>query len=302
MLDSDSPVNSSGDQCCCIGISSQSRSLSSYIACQHPKEEDCGISNFITFESEMQEPEVHRPAGSSVCAAGCPLPTSSTLNRSFNLGMTGAIWTANPAPQRPRPRVPQERRPAPSPPMPGPRPRVLQERRRPNSRPTQRRQRGRTSAKSPPYASPRQRESHQGQEPTVIPSEESAFGSHNFLRADGRGRNLFQEFMASLPRPISATAVRSPPRTRTPSPDIFLELYSHTRHPFDYRTHLTILPSWARKVEKKSQGECVICYGEDRHLQIKYKSFGTIKVCCHCVVGVYQSINSCPVCRFRGEF
>lgn len=116
MLDSDSPVNSSGDQCCCIGISSQYRSLSSYIACKHPKEEDCGISNFITFESEMQEPEVHRPAGSSVCAAGCPLPTSSTLNRSFNLGMTGAIWTANPAPQRPRPRVPQERRPAPSPP------------------------------------------------------------------------------------------------------------------------------------------------------------------------------------------
>lgn len=145
-------------------------------------------------------------------------------------------------------------------------------------------------------------ESHQGQEPTVIPSEESAFGSHNFPRADGRGRNLFQEFMASLPRPISATAVRSPPRTRTPSPDIFLELYSHTRHPFDFRTHLTILPSWARKVEKKSQGECVICYGEDRHLQIKYKSFGTIKVCCHCVVDVYQSINSCPVCRFRGEF
>lgn len=86
------------------------------------------------------------------------------------------------------------------------------------------------------------------------------------------------------------------------SPDMFLEVYSHTRHPLDPRKHLTILPSWANKAEKERNGECIICYGEDNHLQISCKRCQTIKVCCRCVVGIYQSIYFCPVCRFKDEF
>lgn len=144
-----------------------------------------------------------------------------------------------------------------------------------------------------------------------IPSDQSAF-----VRPFGTSRNLFADFIPNneSPAPPPPTMVRTfpglsrtpspppPPASRTPSPDIFLELYEHSRHPVDTRSHLTILPSWSRVAEKEEKGECVICYGDNEHLQIQCQNCGTLKVCCMCVVGVYQSINSCPVCRFRGEF
>lgn len=127
-----------------------------------------------------------------------------------------------------------------------------------------------------------------------------------------RVRNLFSDFVPDLLAPGSPPMVRtfpdqsrSPeplPPSRTPSPDIMQEVYSHTRHPVDERSHLTILPSWSLKAEKEVMGECVICYGEHSHLQIRCRNCSAQKVCCICVVGVYQSINSCPTCRFRGEF
>lgn len=81
-----------------------------------------------------------------------------------------------------------------------------------------------------------------------------------------------------------------------------LELYQHSRHPVDDRSHLTIIPSWAINAEKEEKGECVVCYGEQEHLQVRCQNCGTMRVCCICIVGIYQSITSCPVCRFRGEF
>lgn len=91
-----------------------------------------------------------------------------------------------------------------------------------------------------------------------------------------------------------------PPPSRSPSPDILLELYQHSRHPVDDRSHLTTIPSWSRKADKEERGECIICFGEKEHLQIQCQNYGTMKVCCICLVWVYQSINSCPTCRFRG--
>lgn len=150
----------------------------------------------------------------------------------------------------------------------------------------------------------------------TIPSEDSAFGrpSLPFLRA----RNLFADFIPNIQSPPSPPPLvqafpgpQQPPRTpspplpdippsRSPSPDIMLELYQHSRHPIHNRSHLTIIPSWSRKAPKEEKGECIICYGEDEHLQVQCQNCGTMKVCCTCVVGVYQSINSCAVCRFRG--
>lgn len=202
----------------------------------------------------------------------CPLPNPPTLNGYSDLGMTGEVWPSERLPPSLQPR-PRQRRPAPPPPP--------------------------SATRSTPYPPPRQ---------PVIPSEVSAFNTFPGA-ARGRGRNLFLDFMASLPRPVhapvdssSTTRAPSPPRTRSPSPDIFLELYSNIRHPLDLRAHQTIMPSWAKKAKKESMGECVICYGEEKHLQIKCKSCGAMKVCCHCVVGVYQSINSCPTCPFKGEY
>lgn len=94
----------------------------------------------------------------------------------------------------------------------------------------------------------------------LIPSQESAFV---------RARNLFRDFIPNIesPTPMVRTfpgppPLPQPPRTpspeppktpspplanlpasRTPSPDIFLELYQHGRHPFDDRSHMTIIPS-----------------------------------------------------------
>lgn len=158
-----------------------------------------------------------------------------------------------------------------------------------------------------------------------IPSEGSAFGRPSLPM--GRARNLFADLIPNIGSPASplpamvrtfpgpqpprtpSPAPRDPspplanlPPTRTPSPDIFLELYQHGRHPIDDRSHLTIIPSWAIKAEKELTGECVICYGENEHLQIRCQNCGTMRVCCICVVGVYQSINPCPMCRYRGEF
>lgn len=159
----------------------------------------------------------------------------------------------------------------------------------------------------------------------LTPSQQSAFV---------RARNLFRDFIPNIeppmvrtfpgpsvqpprtqtpPEPPRTPSPPEPPRTpsppllavpvsRTPSPDIFLELYQHGRHPIDDRSHLSIIPSWAVKAEKELTGECVICYGEREHLQIRCQNCGTMRVCCICVVGVYQSINPCPMCRYRGEF
>lgn len=74
-----------------------------------------------------------------------------------------------------------------------------------------------------------------------IPSEDSAFGPQQ------------------APRTPSPPLLEIPP-SRSPSPDILLELYQNSRHPVDKRYHLTILPSWSRKAPKE-KGECVICYG-----------------------------------------
>lgn len=105
-----------------------------------------------------------------------------------------------------------------------------------------------------------------------------------------RVRNLFSDFVPDLLAPGSPPMVRtfpgpstSPeplPPSRTPSPDIMQEVYSHTRHPVDERSHLTILPSWALKAEKEVHGECVICYGEESHLQMRFRNCSAQKVCC----------------------
>lgn len=126
----------------------------------------------------------------------------------------------------------------------------------------------------------------------------SVFRNPTFPR--GRAKNLFSDFVASLPS-LPVPIIPSP-RPRSPSPDLFLELYSHTRHPLDLTSHLTIFPCWGMKAEEEKTGECVICYGNEKHLQVKCKNCGNLKVCCGCIKGVYQSINSCPICRFRGEF
>lgn len=142
-----------------------------------------------------------------------------------------------------------------------------------------------------------------------IPSEQSAFVRPPFQRA----RNLFADFIPNMPpspppmvrpfpEPAASPGPQPLPPSRSPSPDIFQEIYSHGRHPIDNRSHLTIIPSWAIKAEKEVVGECIICYGTDKHLQIRCQNCASQKVCCICVVGIYQSINPCPTCRFRGEF
>lgn len=148
----------------------------------------------------------------------------------------------------------------------------------------------------------------------TIPSEDSAFGRPSL--PFGRARNLFADFIPNIQTPPSPPPMvrtfpgpRTPspplphiPSSRSPSPDILLELYQQSRYPVDERSHLTIIPSWSRKAPKEEMGECVICYGEKEHLQVQCQNCGCMKVCCTCVVGVYQSINSCSTCRFRGEF
>lgn len=230
----------------------------------------------------------------------CPLPSSPTLNGYPDLGFHGEVWTSErlppslcPTPRRRRrsfspPSARSPRRPTPSP---------------PSSSAMEPERRGAAATRSSPYSPPPPPPPAPPPRHPIL-SEGSDF--HTFPRRAARGRNLFEDFVSSLPRPSplgnNTTPSPSPPTIRSPSPDIMLELYSHTRHPLDLRTHLTILPTWSRKAEKETQGECVICYGTDEHLQIECQRCHTRKVCCHCVVGVYQSINSCPVCRFRGEF
>lgn len=149
----------------------------------------------------------------------------------------------------------------------------------------------------------------------TIPSEDSAFGRPSLPFA--RARNLFADFIPNIEsppspppmvrtfpgppavltsQPVALPRTPSPPLpelppSREPSPDIMLELYQHSRHPIDSRNHLTILPSWSKKAVKEELGECVVCYGDDRHLQVQCQNCRTMKVCCTCVVGVYQSIK-----------
>lgn len=110
----------------------------------------------------------------------CLLPSSPTLNGHFELGMHGEVW--------PRRQLPaslstphRRRRPAPSPQQSRPRPRE------------------RRAAPFPPIS-----------RPDAIPSYGSAFRT---IPSATRPRNLFQDFMATLPRlfPIPAA-------TGTPSP------------------------------------------------------------------------------------
>lgn len=174
----------------------------------------------------------------------CLLPSSPTLNGHFELGMHGEVW--------PRRQLPaslstphRRRRPAPSPQQSRPRPRK------------------RRAAPFPPIS-----------RPDAIPSYGSAFRT---IPSATRPRNLFQDFMATLPRPfpipaatgtpspvsspssastrsalsLSLSSAASSPPPRTPSSDVMLELYRHTRHPLDLRTHLTILPSWGLKANRE---------------------------------------------------
>lgn len=169
----------------------------------------------------------------------CSLPTSPTLNGNFHLRMTGEVCPVNSAIPRPSPRVTRGRRPAPSPPTP-------------------RRQRP-SASRSQPYA-------HQSFHPRDRPLTP-------FIGPlVSEGETCLKDFIPTLERtyPLASTSIPSPPGTRTPSPprttpspDIFLEFYTHTRHPLGLRTHLTILPCWALKAKKKSRVECVICYGQD---------------------------------------
>lgn len=235
----------------------------------------------------------------------CPIAVSPTL-RDPSIGMTGEVWPAQPTrPQRRRASSPPTTSVAVSPTLPSigmtgapnphaqrPQPTRPQRRRAPSS-PTPEPQRGRTTPRPTPYATPPSRF-----QPSAIPGEGSAFSSHTFPRS--RARNLLSDFAASLP---SLLVPRVPsPRPRSPSPDILLEFYTHTRHPLNLKKHLTILPSWGMKSEEERKGECVICYGLEEHLQVKCKSCGTMKVCCCCIVRVCQSLNTCPMCRFRGEY
>lgn len=131
----------------------------------------------------------------------CSIPTSPSLNDP-SLGMTGELW---PSASQQRHRPSRQRRRAPSPPG-------------NHQRPPQRRH-----APSPPRPSPRTSSRAPYQSPRQF--------SNRFPRGRGRGRNLFEQFMASLPRPIATPALVPPVRDRSPSPDILLEVYSHTRHP-----------------------------------------------------------------------
>lgn len=96
---------------------------------------------------------------------------------------------------------------------------------------------------------------------------------------------IFLSIFATLtiPFPLSAAAAATPPThfsAQDPSPDVMQEHYQHTRHPLDLRTHLTIVPSWAKKRQEKL-GKCIICYEEGKHLQIKCRNYKSMKVCRH---------------------
>lgn len=157
-----------------------------------------------------------------------------------------------------------QRRPAPSPPL---------------SRSHQRTVTIRTGLRASPYLPPAQQldQPPRRQQPT-------SSGNNTFPRT---AKILFQDVIPTLPRPNLLLA-EPPSQRRTPSIDVMQELYQHSRHPLDLRTHLTIASSWAKKAEEK-HGECIICYQEDRHLQIKCRNCKGMKVCCTCVVGIYQS-------------
>lgn len=125
----------------------------------------------------------------------------------------------------------RQRRRAPSPPTPGPHHRSL---------------RIRTNPRPSPYVPPHRQPLEQ---PRIQPLES---GNNTTIR----GRNLFEDFIGTLPRPFpapaAAAAAPTPSPTRIPSPDVMQELYQHTRHPLDLRTHLTIVPSWPKR-QKRSE-------------------------------------------------
>lgn len=191
----------------------------------------------------------------------CPIAVSLTL-RDPSIGMTGEVWPAQPTrPQRRRASSPPTTSVAVSPTLPSigmtgaPNPYVQRpqptkhQRRRAPSPSTPGPQTGRTNPRPTPYATPPSRS-----QPSAIPGEESAFSTHTFPRS--RARNLFSDFAASFP---SLLVPRVPsPRPRSPSPDILLEFYTHTRQPLNLKKHLTILQIWGIKSEEERKGECVI--------------------------------------------
>lgn len=92
----------------------------------------------------------------------------------------------------------------------------------------------------------------------TIPLEDSAFGRPRL--PFGRARNLFADFIPnihSLPSPPMVRTFPGPqqpartPSPPPPSPNIFLQLYQHSRHPVDTRSHLTIIPAWVEKPRRK---------------------------------------------------
>lgn len=98
-----------------------------------------------------------------------------------------------------------------------------------------------------------------------IPSDQSAF-----VRRFGTARNLFANFIPNIesPAPPPPTMVRTfpgpsrtpsppPPPASTPSPDIFLELYKHSRHPVDTRSHSQNSPELEQGGRKR--GERRVC-------------------------------------------
>lgn len=134
----------------------------------------------------------------------------------------------------------------------------------------------RTEPRPSPYVPP-------SRQPLKQPRRQSLESGNTFSRT--RGKNLFKEFFATLtiPFPLSAAAAATPPTPsppRTSSSDVMQEHYQHTRHPLDLRTHLTIVPSWAKKRQEKL-GKCIICYEEGKHLQIKCRNYKSMKVCRH---------------------
>lgn len=104
--------------------------------------------------------------------------------------------------------------------------------------------------RGPPYVRP------------TIPSEDSAFGRPRL--PFGRARNLFADFIPNIQSLPSLPMVRTflgpqqpartpspPPPSRSPSPNIFFQLYQHSRHPVDTQSHLTIIPAWEEMPRRK---------------------------------------------------
>lgn len=162
-----------------------------------------------------------------------PECTNDNLYDDPALGMSGDVW--------PWPNQPENQR------RPSPQRRPAHENQRSQSSKRQRRR-----ASSPPRYSPHQRNLRIRSSSRVLPydvspTQQQQLPARTFPR--GRPRNLFEDFLTTLPRPFPVLAAEPPASRETPSPDLMQELYQHNRRPLDL-THLTIVPSWAMKSKK----------------------------------------------------